>query len=289
MAAKVFFRATTSGARGAERPGRGGRIGATTTPRARRPRCARRWASQQSDPGPPEETPEETGHENEAPFYESVGGEDLPLLRRDRDGRVADYIGGSAWEKYRERDPRVFSNPSELKEAVFPESFYGTRLQRQIFPEDVGERAYVEYDTLPPYKGDVTQRAEDAEQIMNSGRMDEREIDFWFRNDDMPDTGFPLKIECDVLKDYEAHEVDREESMNDHFTPMCPSLRGNPEPESVLSVGQEITCKVIGAHVQHGVFVDVGESSLSLSPHTSFASVATRCRASSSRSFLLLT
>jgi len=71
-----------------------------------------------------------------------------------------------------------------------------------------------------------------------------------------------------VLKDYEAHEVDREESMNDHFTPMCPSLRGNPEPESVLSVGQEITCKVIGAHVQHGVFVDLGESSLSLSLHT---------------------
>ena len=267
MAARVFSRATTSGARGAERPGRGGRIGAT--PRARRPRCARRWASQQSDPGPQEETPEEAG-QNEAPFYESVGGEDLPLLRRDRDGRVADYIGGSAWEKYRERDPRVFSNPSELKQAVFPESFYGTRLQRQIFPEDVGERAYVEYDTLPPYKGDVTQRAEDAEQIMNSGRMDEREIDFWFRNDDMPDTGFPLKIECDVLKDYEAHEVDREESMNDHFTPMCPSLRGNPEPESVLSVGQEITCKVIGAHVQHGVFVDLGESSLSLSLSTHF-------------------
>ena len=121
-----------------------------------------------------EEREEESTAEGRQEF-DAVGSEDTPLLNRDRKaGRVSDYIGGSEWEKYRERDPRVVQD--NLREAVFPESFYGTRLQRQIFPEDVGERAYVEYDTLPPYESDVIHRVEEAEQLLNSGVTDEREV-----------------------------------------------------------------------------------------------------------------
>lgn len=197
--------------------------------------------------------------------FDAVGSEDTPLLNRDRKaGRVSDYIGGSEWEKYRERDPRVVQD--NLREAVFPESFYGTRLQRQIFPEDVGERAYVEYDTLPPYEGDVIHRVEEAEQLLNSGVTDEREIEFWFRNSDMPDTGFPLKIECDKIQDYRPEEYDFETSLNDVFTPFCPTIRDAPGAEQTLTLGQEITGKVMGAHVQHGVLVDLGANIAGLIP-----------------------
>ncbi len=109
--------------------------------------------------------------------HDWVGSEDSPLLNRDREGyRVSDYIGGKEWLKHRKMYPRVFDSTEDLKEAIFPENFYGTQLQRQIFPEDVGNRAYVEYDTLPPYEGDVTHRAEDAEELLNSGRVEDKEV-----------------------------------------------------------------------------------------------------------------
>lgn len=193
-----------------------------------------------------------------------LGSEDTPLLNRDRGERVSDYIGGEAWEKYRETFPRVFPTSDEdggespLKEAVFPESFYGTKLQRSLFPEDLGERAYVEYDTLPPYEGDVLHRVEEAEQLLNSGKMDQKEIDFWFRNPDMPDTGFPLKIECDKLKDYKPEEYDLRMSDNDVFTPLCPTLQSLPRAEDTLAMGQEVRGKVMGAHTQFGLLVDLG-------------------------------
>ena len=77
----------------------------------------------------------------------------------------------------------------------------------------------------------------------------------------MPDTGFPLKIECDKMLEYQPVDAayDEDMSMNDVFTPFCPTIRGCADPGEILSVGQRLTCRVMGAHVQHGVLVDLGE------------------------------
>lgn len=117
-----------------------------------------------------------------------LGEENHPLLDKDRKDAVSDYIGGKEWREMRERYPRVFPDVEEdkgeesseetndLQEAVFPDDFYGTRLQRSVFPEDTGSRAYIEYDTLPAYEGDVLRKAEDAAELLEQGHIDSNEV-----------------------------------------------------------------------------------------------------------------
>ena len=192
-----------------------------------------------------------------------MGTEDHPLLRRDREERASDYIGGKEWRQHRDVFPRVYpdgKSKGELKEAVFPDNFYGTRLQRQVFPEDTDKRAYVEYDTLPSYEGDVLHKAEEVEALMDTGRVDEKEMDFWFNNSDMPEAGYPLKIEMDKLNEYEQQSEKEKmlNPLNDAFTVFCPSVEDAPPAQDNLSQGQELTGKVMGAHLQYGVLVDLG-------------------------------
>jgi hypothetical protein len=179
-------------------------------------------------------------------------------LQRDRAPQASDYIGGEEWRKLREIYPRPSLKGGKNKEAVFPEEFYGTQLQRQIFPEDVANRAYVEYDTLPAYPGEVLHTIDEVEDIMNSGRVVDEEVNFWFNYSDMPDSGFPLKIECERLGEYEPTEYDIETNMNDVFTPFCPTVKDFPPAQDTLAVGQEMVGKVMGAHLQYGVLVDLG-------------------------------
>lgn len=87
------------------------------------------------------------------------------------------------------------------------------------------------------------------------------QVEFWFRNADMPDSGFPLKIECDKLQDYVPEEYDMQASLNDVFTPFCPTIKDAPLAKEGLGIEQEIRGKVIGAHIQHGVLVDLGNVS----------------------------
>lgn len=84
------------------------------------------------------------------------------------------------------------------------------------------------------------------------------QINFWFRNEDMPDAGFPLKIETNKLHDYSPDDHVLKTSNDDHFTPHCPSLREFSSAQDNLSVGQEIRGKIMGSNVQYGVLVDLG-------------------------------
>lgn len=211
---------------------------------------------------------------------EWMGPEDHPLLDKDRNP-VSDYIGGAAWRAMRTRHPRMLQGEKakRIKEAVFPEDFYGTKYQRALFPEDIDERAYSEYDTLPPYEGPVFNKIENAHALMAEGKVDERELAYWFRNPDMPEEGFPLTIETDKVDDYEPSDYDLRTNDNDAFTPFCPTLRHLPSAEETLQVGQELRGVVCGAHVNHGVLVDLGCDVAGLIPmyHDQGSIINSRC------------
>jgi len=157
---------------------------------------------------------------------------------------------------------REFTGPDgEFNSEGFPQDFWGTPLQREIFPEDPGSRYYREDDCLPTWSGPLPYNSFEAGQLMEGmGRAAEEE-EFWFRGGGGGATqdpfGYGRKMESEAVPENE------ETAAADEFDVAPPELADRPAPDDPalgLSEGAIVEGEIVGANLVHGLQVDLGAS-----------------------------
>ena len=163
---------------------------------------------------------------------------------------------------FEERDPedggmRQRHGRRELADPAFdpsglPQDFFGTPLQREIFPEDSGKRFYKEQDSLPMWQGPLFYSGYQAAQLKTAMGESREEEDFWFRPGDTQDPfGYGTKMEAQKVETLltDGH---------DEFDMMAAEIRDRPPAAGAVREGAEMTGTIVGAHIQYGIQVDLG-------------------------------